>query len=150
MSCNDIGNGMNSVVRKVITLMDDGQISKDSARKIVSCCAGSVANWCDGSRVETVNYIRNCLCGRCMKKIPKGERMYSLYCTSSEAENASDMIYDLELASDCLCQECFDEVLNGYCNDSSAGERERKYIEEQNEECISTGKYEETNNGHHW
>ena len=75
MSCHDIGRGMNSVVRVVIGLYDNEEISSDAAIRIIRACARGV-NWCDGNSYEAVDYIRRCRCGKCLRMIPKGEKLY--------------------------------------------------------------------------
>lgn len=143
MSCHDIGRGMNSVVRTTITLMDEGKVSKSAARVIVNSCAKGV-NWCDGNQDEATEYIRRCLCGRCMKKVPKGEKLYSVWDVSMDVPNRYDV--DKDLASDGLCEECFDLVLNSHCQDDEAGPRERAQIESHSkeEDYTSTGEYNES------
>lgn len=149
MSCHDIGREMNSVVRTTVSLMDQGKISKDAAKTIISSCAQSV-NWCDGNSYEATDYIRRCMCGYCMKLIPAGEKLYSVYDVSYDVPDQ----YDIEdhLATDSLCENCFDLVLNAHCKDPETGIRERKYIEEHQkpENYISTGKYANHNNGCRW
>jgi len=51
-----------------------------------------------------------------------------------------------------LCKECFDLVINEFCNDEKAGERERNYIEEhqKEEDYLSTGEYPDHNNKCRW
>ena len=149
MSCHDIGRGMNSVVRTTITLMEQEKISKSAAKTIIACCAESV-NWCDGNPYEATAYISKCLCGNCMNRIPAGKKLYSVYDLSGEVSNRYKIAY--LLANDRLCDECFDTVVNNYCNDHEAGARERKYIEEhcKPEEYTSTGEYEDSNNGCRW
>ena len=149
MSCHDIGRGMNSVVRTVVSLMDEKKISKDAAKTIIRCCANSV-NWCDGNSSEATDYVRRCMCGRCMKRVPAGEKLYSVYQVSDAVKNRYHL--DDHLGSDGLCEECFDIVLAEHCKDAAAGERERKDIEEQydSEDYISTGEYENHNNGYGW
>ena len=149
MSCHDIGRGMNSVVRTVVSLMDEKKISKDAAKTIIRCCANSV-NWCDGNSSEATDYVRRCMCGRCMKRVPAGEKLYSVYQVSDAVKNRYHL--DDHLGSDGLCEKCFDIVLAEHCKDAAAGERERKYIEEQydSEDYISTGEYENHNSGYGW
>ena len=140
---------MNSVVRTVVSLMDEKKISKDAAKTIIRCCANSV-NWCDGNSSEATDYVRRCMCGRCMKRVPAGEKLYSVYQVSDAVKNRYHL--DDHLGSDGLCEECFDIVLAEHCKDAATGERERKYIEEQydSEDYISTGEYENHNNGYGW
>ena len=85
-----------------------------------------------------------------MKRVPAGEKLYSVYQVSDAVKNRYHL--DDHLGSDGLCEECFDIVLAEHCKDAAAGERERKYIEEQydSEDYISTGEYENHNNGYGW
>ena len=149
MSCHDIGRGMNSVVRTTVMLMENGKVSKEAARTIIGCCRNSVY-WCDGNEYEAIEYIRNCMCGRCMSLIQKGKKLYSVYDVSSDVPNSDDLMDNI--ASDRLCEECFDIVINEHCKDDTAGERERRYIEATYapKDYISTGEYEAFNNGCRW
>ncbi len=126
MSCHDIGRGMNSVVRTTISLLDEGRISMDAARAIIVSCKRGV-HWCDGNEGEAISYIRGCVCGRCMKKLVKGERLYSIYSVSNDVPDRFD--WEKDFVTDKLCRECFDITLNEKCGDSNAGQRERAYIE---------------------
>ena len=149
MSCHDIGRGMNSVVRTTISLLDEGRISMDAARSIILSCKHGV-HWCDGNEGEAVSYIRGCICGRCMKKLAKGEKLYNIYSVSNDVPDRFDWAKDF--VTDKLCRECFDIILNEKCGDSNAGQRERAYIEENEDEedYTSTGEYENHNNGFRW
>ena len=149
MSCHDIGRGLNSVVRKTIKLMDQGEISKNAAKEIINTCRKGVY-WCDGNEHEAVDYIRDCVCGRCMKKLPKGEKMYSIYSVSWDILSRHEL--DKGLAGDKLCKSCFDIVLENHCKDAERGPKEREYIDENwpEEDCASTGEYKEYNNGYPW
>lgn len=149
MSCHDIGRGMNSVVKTTISLMDQEKISKDAAKTIINSCARGV-NWCDGNTYEATDYIRKCICGNCMRLVPAGEKLYSVWTVSNDVHNMYNL--DDNLASDGLCEDCFDLVLNEHCGDSEAGARERKYIEENYspKDYTSTGEYTDNNNGCRW
>ncbi len=149
MSCHDIGRGMNSVVRTTVTLMDEGKISKEAAKTIISCCAKSV-NWCDGNEGEAIDYISKCMCGRCMKIVPEGGKLYSVYDVSRDFPDYYHL--DDYLATNGLCEECFDIYLEERSGDKTAGEKQRKYIEEhcRPEDYTSTGEYEDNNNGYPW
>ena len=120
MSCHDIGRGMNAVVEKVVELMDENKINVEAAREIISKCRTSV-HWCDGNEDEAIESIRKCRCGWCLKKIEKGKPLYSLW-------NVRD--YDMficggvlqskdgmTLASDGICEECFDYVVAKKCKE---------------------------------
>ena len=142
---------MNSVVKVTIELYDAGKIDRESAIKVIHACAKGV-NWCDGNEYEATDYIRRCRCGRCLKMVPEGEKLYSVWAVSNDVPRAYRIDDDFELASDGLCEECFDIVLNQRCDDQSAGERERKYIESKNDpkRYLSTGQHEDSNNGYRW
>ncbi len=149
MSCHDIGRGMNSVVRTTITLLDKDEISIEAAKEILWSCAKGV-NWCDGNRYEAVDYIQGCRCGRCLKKLPKGEKLYSVDSVSIPFTNGNKL-WNYTITGR-LCPNCFDDVLNGYCKDENTGERERHYIEDNCDEeyYLSAGEYGSTNNGCQW
>lgn len=149
MSCHDIGRGMNSVVRATMKLLDEGKISSEAAKIVIKHCKKGV-HWCDGNEGEATAYIRRYICGRCMKKVPKGEKLYSVY----DVEYRISDKYEIanEFATDCFCTECFDIVLNEWCKDPEAGAKQRAYIEEKNdpERYTSTGEYRDDNNGFRW
>ena len=149
MSCHAIGRGMNSIVKTTITLMDQGKIGKEAAKAIIISCANGVY-WCDGNTYEATDYIRRCLCGRCMSLVPAGDKLYSIYDVSREVFDR----YRLgdNLATDGLCVDCFDAVLSEYCKDENAGKRERQFIEEHEDpkRYTSTGEYKSNNNGYSW
>ena len=131
MSCHNIGRGMDSVARVVISLYDEGKFDKDTARRLLVACREGV-NWCDGNTDEAIASIRSCRCGRCLAKIVKGEKLFSVWDVSDEVKKAYDILDTVTppLAADRLCEVCFDEVIDGYCGISGAGEREKKYIME--------------------
>ena len=149
MSCHDIGRGLNSVVRATITLRDEGKISSEAAKIIINHCKRGV-HWCDGNESEATAYIRHCICGRCMKKVPKGEKLYSVEDVSYDVPDQYRLAYNN--ATDCLCPECFDIGLNEWCKDMNAGARERAYIEKKLDPkyYTSTGEYSDDNNGYDW
>ena len=149
MSCHEIGRGMNSVVRTVMTLKDDGKITVDVAKIIIKSCLYGV-NWCDGNSYEARDYIARCTCGRCLKLVPKGEGLYSVTDTSLPEDEMWSLLDDF--VNSRLCEKCFDEIIGAYYKDEKAGEREREYIKSYcNEEYYkSTGEYSDTNNGYRW
>lgn len=49
MSCHSIGRGMNSVVKVVISLVDERKIEIEPAKEIIEACKKGV-NWCDGNQ----------------------------------------------------------------------------------------------------
>lgn len=127
MSCHDIGRGMNSVVDKVIEMYDSEELTLEAAKKIIAQARKGVY-WCDGNEWEAVASIRRCRCGRCLKKMTSGTPLYSVWDISGR-KDILDEKPDEILASDGLCQKCFDIVVNRAFDDDEAGARERKYIE---------------------
>lgn len=147
MSCHDIGRGMNSVVQVVLEMMDDGEIDKLSAKKIIHACAKDV-HWCDGNEDEATASMVRCRCGNCMETIPKGEKIFSWrYTTNKTYEKMLDW-QEQEghlLASEGLCEKCFDQIINEACQDENAASREKEYIIDRfdydKETYLSTGEY---------
>lgn len=131
MSCHSIGHGMNSVVKKVLELYDSGEVGMDQTRTLIAACRKGV-NYCDGNEYEATECMDSCRCGRCLKTFVKGERFFSLYDVSDEISRRQmrEIVNNNNspLATDSLCEECFDDVINTFCNDETAGEREREYI----------------------
>ena len=151
MSCHDIGRGMNEVVKTTIELYDAKAIDINAAKKIIASCAVAV-NWCDGSESEATAYIRRCRCGKCLKMIPKNEKLYSVWDVSNTVPDRYNIEEKAGMAADGLCAECFDEVISKHCDDPDAGKREMEYIESHFEEGMykSEGKYPDHNNGYNW
>ena len=129
MSCHSIGRGMNSVVNKVLEMYDAEELTGDATKKIIAKARKGV-RWCDGNQWEAVASMRRSRCGRCLKEMPSGTPLYSVWKISVQ-RNILDQFPDEILASDGLCLECFDIVVNRALDDDEAGARERKYIEEQ-------------------
>ena len=143
MSCHHIGLGMNSVVRKIITLMDAEEISKETAKKLIKACANGV-HWCDGNEYEAVAYISRCLCGNCLEKLPEGEKLYEL--PDPFDDSLWDKI-DKEIVHSRLCEKCFDEFIGkfyGHYDSEEAGKKKTEAVR------CSTGDYSKTNNGFRW
>lgn len=142
MSCHDIGRGMNSVVKVVIGLYDEGKFDRDTARVLFAACRKGV-HWCDGNESEAIASLRGCRCGKCLSVIKKGDKMFSVWNVSYEVDKSYQILDSVipPLASDRLCESCFDEVIDNHCSFSGAGEREKKYIMEQydEEDYISEG-----------
>ncbi|MEE3487603.1 MAG: hypothetical protein VZT48_05820 [Bulleidia sp.] len=151
MSCHDIGLGMNEVSKEILEQYDKGRVTKSAARRLLYI-TGCAVNWCDGNEGEAHAYFENCRCGNCLKFIEKGEKLYSLWYISREAGDSWDIEKKYKLASGRLCTKCFDRILNNYCKDPSAGERERKHIEEKASprEYLSEGEYPSGNDIYEW
>ncbi len=84
--------------------------------------------------------------------IPEGEKLYSVWEVSNNVPDYYHIEERAGLATDKLCANCFEEVINQHCNDPKAGKREMEYIESNVEEdqYRSEGKYPSTNNGCRW
>lgn len=151
MSCHNIGKGLNSVTRVVIEEYDSGNINLEGAKRILNECARAV-NWCDGNVYEATDYIRRCRCGNCLKMVEKGEKLYSVWDVSKDVSNPDEITEHYTLASDGLCEECFDKILNEYCDNPDAAARERERIESYNDAkyYTSDGEHPYANNMMRW
>lgn len=150
MSCHDIGRGMNEVVRMTVSEFDRGEISAGAARRIIATC-GVAVHWCDGNEGEALAYIRRCRCGKCLKLIPKGEKLLSLW---ELPYNYHDVVTKARLAADGICEKCFDEIMPGFCMgdddaESLKAEIKNRY-EDYPENYLSDGEHPDDNNGFRW
>lgn len=152
MSCHDIGRGLNEVVRMTITQYDKGEVSHEAAVKIIATCKVAV-NWCDGNGYEAIDYISRCRCGKCLKMIPKGEKLFSLW-DLPYAYRESDIMEKARMATDSLCEECFDKIMPEYCSDNDNTETLKEKIIKNNEDhperYLSEGEHKNHNNGCEW
>lgn len=132
MSCHNIGAGMNAVVEEVIKMYDAKEISKRATLKIIAKLRKGV-HWCDGNEYEAVESMRDCRCGRCLKEVKQEERLYSVWDVSHEVQDRYHILDNRweTLAADCLCEECFDIVLDRHIGYEGAGKKERQYIIEK-------------------
>lgn len=148
MSCHDIGRGMNSVVKVIIDNYQEKKFDAETARELIAACRKGVY-WCDGNQDEAIKSIRRCICGKCMQTIRKGEYLFSIWNVSYDVPDRYGIIDggEVELASDGLCEKCFDEVINAHCENPEAGARERKYIIEHlgRGDYLSTGEIDYSN-----
>lgn len=152
MSCHDIGRGMNYVVRRTITLYDRNEIALEPAKKIIASCKNAV-NWCDGNGYEAIDFILNCRCGKCLKLVPKGEKLYSIFDLPYKFEDTHpNLDEELELASYGLCEECFDRYMPNFCDEEWNVESLKKSIEndKHSNNFLSEGEHQMSNNGCSW
>ena len=154
MSCHDIGRGMNDIVRLVISLYDREQIGKEPAMRIIAAC-GDAVNWCDGNTSEAWDFVRRCRCGKCLKMIPEGQELFSLWDLPRDFIHEHPRIMEEnKLAFDCLCGECFDEVIAGYNDEENIAESLKSGIREDykgdKDGYQSEGSYPNNNNGCRW
>ena len=152
MSCHDIGRGLNEVVRMVISEYDKGELNRDCAVKLIATC-GEAVNWCDGNRGEALAFVSKCRCGNCLKLIPKGEKLFSLWDLPYEYIN-KDIPEKARLASDSLCEICFNEIMPEYCtgNDTADSLKSQiiNYHKDNTEAYLSEGAHPDHNNGFMW
>ena len=141
MSCHDIGRGMNSVAKVVIGLYDENKFDRNTARILLAACRNGV-HWCDGNEDEAIASLRGCRCGKCLSVIKQGDKMFSVWDVSDDVPRRYQVLDSVipALASDRLCESCFDEVMDDHCGIAGAGEREKKYIIEQYAEESYTSK----------
>lgn len=103
MSCHNIGQGLNEVVRKILVEYDAGLIPYESVFRILQQCAKSV-HWCDGNEYEATACMYD-RCGRCLRK---GLPMFELGIFYNDRE-ALDLLKK-ETVDYRLCQECIDKL----------------------------------------
>lgn len=84
MSCHDIGRGMNSVVKVVDALFEEGKINIEAAKIIIEACKDGV-HWCDGNEHEEYSV-----------------KMGDVYNRIVGLQNS--------LVTDLLCPKCFEEL----------------------------------------
>lgn len=152
MSCHDIGRGMNRVVKTTISLFDKKKISRESAVKIIACCRNAIY-WCDGNEGEATDYIRRCRCGKCLRLVPEGEKLYSVLDLPDAFYREKIIDMDrLRIASDGLCEQCFDESIQPFCDDTYTVDALKKHIEEwyDEEDYLSDGEHPNSNNHIRW
>ena len=142
MSCHD-------VVKKTMELYDAGRIGREEAKELIHECALDV-NWCDGNRSEAIDYIRGCICSNCLKKVPECGKLYHVWDIAFQLRDGFKLFSAMHLASDGLCIDCFDTIVDEFSHEQGVGEKMRAFIEEQGDCCTSTGKYEDSNNGFWW
>lgn len=101
MSCHSIGRGMNSVVKVVISLVDERKIEIEPAKEIIEACKKGV-NWCDGNEYEAIACIDGQRCGNCLVTIKDRENVVN----ADEVRESLDERYGL-IVTDVLCDQCF-------------------------------------------
>ena len=153
MSCHDIGRGMNEVVRHVISLYDSDRIGLKETKTIIATCAAAV-HWCDGNGPEAFDYIEGCRCGKCLRMVPEGEKLYGLgqlyrVLNYDQFMTKHQTIYGLR-----VCSECFDSIMEAEEKISDSGAELRRKTEDSMSHnpgrLLSTGSHAATNNGCTW
>ena len=65
MSCHYIGLGMNSVAEDVLAMYDEGELTREQARRLLRDLRKAV-HWCDGNEAEATICMEGERCGRCL------------------------------------------------------------------------------------
>ena len=151
MSCHDIGRGMNDITRKVISLYDNNRIGKDVAKELILECANAV-NWCDGNANEAIDYIRHNRCGECLRKIPMGKPLYSLWRINynyslNDIFGSRDLQEEAGTASDIICEDCIRNVLSKL---DLEGRNLEDIVKQAKIDEVSSGEPPKYNNGCSW
>ena len=114
MSCHDIGHGLNSVVKVVLSEYENGNISYDSAHKIIKQCRDAV-HYCDGNSYEALECFEEqgrCMC--CLNKTDNLLRVFELpekyKVFSKKLEKAC---YGDKLLGGYICEDCIKEFEGG-------------------------------------
>ncbi|WP_304425972.1 hypothetical protein [uncultured Adlercreutzia sp.] len=113
MSCHNIGEGLNTVVKVIIDLYDKKEIGYPAAKQLIYTCRKAV-NWCDGNEYEAVACIYETRCGNCLKPV---EEVGELECywfddraKGPDGWNLQRKIGQL-VAHGYLCKQCMDEII---------------------------------------
>lgn len=84
MSCHDIGRGMNSVVKVILEMYDNGDLDLPKSKKLIRACERGV-HWCDGNEYEAIACMRETRCNKCLRPFEEGEEVADLF---------NDAVYD--------------------------------------------------------
>ena len=136
MSCHDIGRGMDSVTKVVIAMFDNEELTRDAALKLFTALKNGV-HWCDGNENEAVASIIHCRCGKCLKEMKSGEKLFNIYdCSPLVGGNPWDILdnYNGDYGGWYFCKNCFDEIIKEVTDGKISGEAARNFIEESNED----------------
>ncbi|MCD7844616.1 MAG: hypothetical protein LUG57_01930 [Oscillospiraceae bacterium] len=118
MSCHDIGHGMNNVVKKVLELMDAGEISADAAKTLAYTAIGSV-HFCDGNEYEASEcFAEQGRCSCCLEIKPTVFAFEDCPDLYRDKINAMETVRwrrprdwdDYEILGDTICPECLERV----------------------------------------
>lgn len=107
MSCHNIGRGINSITTQIIEEYDAGNLGIEISKKLIRVSINGV-NYCDGNEAEAVTDMRDCRCGKCLKKMKKGERIFSAYTTLDWDLITEDIQEQIAFPSFCL--DCLKET----------------------------------------
>ena len=104
MSCHAIGEAMGFVAGEILREFDHGVIYTSAAIRLLAATKRGV-NFCDGNEGEWEADFVRCRCGKCLKAIPKGEKMYRPY------NRPDDMLFSS------VCQNCYSKLPDNYKSD---------------------------------
>jgi hypothetical protein len=122
MSCHDIGRGMASVAKVVISLYESKQIDKQAVIRLIHACRKGV-HWCDGNEGEAMEPVVEAgYCGLCFEK---KKNLSSAFDNDLGYPKMYDVFeaYDDTAANDVLCPECKERILAEYRAKKSRKER---------------------------
>ena len=129
MSCHDIGHGLNTVTALVMLLRDQGELSDTTAAKLLKKAKAAV-HWCDGNEYEAVESIYGCYCGRCLRKMEPGQKLYDCLDIWDARWREKYPFSGPEIpGGDAVCSDCLDALLLEVSGDPESGPRERKRME---------------------
>jgi hypothetical protein len=139
MSNHDAGYLLSLASTKIMEQYEKEKLDKDTAIEILQFNR-KLVYYVDGNESEALDYLRRTHCGRCLRRMQPGEKLYLfsfwymlkdlVELLESNATNTGKKYSD-ELASDRLCTECFDKIINDGTGILDAGQRERAHQEEK-------------------
>ncbi len=117
MSCHNIGHGMNSVVKVILKMYDNGELDLPKAKKLIRACRVGV-NWCDGNEGEAIECMRETRCNKCLRPFENDEKVVDMLYTDiwneawGEHDHRKQVFEDkYDLVGFNLCRSCSDETL---------------------------------------
>lgn len=150
MSNHDVGRGLNEITRLVISMYDNNEITRDAAKKIIATC-GEAVYWADGNTDEATDYARKCRCGNCLRLVPEGEPLYSMWLTGyfNPLRKKLDT-RKIGLAMDGVCENCLSEIVKKYSNGEYTVEDIKAAVSAEPPQNVSEGTPHSHNNGCGW
>ena len=120
MSCHDIGRGLNSVTKAVVQLLDEKEISKEAAQRLLHACRKGV-HWCDGNEGEAMEALVEArYCGLCLEKADEVKDIYDNDLKYPDCYNVFDD-YDKSAAHFFLCAACRQKTIDAYLKGKKDG-----------------------------
>lgn len=141
MSNHMIGEDMAPVLRHIMELRGEGQITDRAAQALIQDLRDVVGNE-DGNYPEAHFEVDRLYCGHCGKRVPDKEPMFSadycLYNRKLRIDHDDEIFSKYRRYSDQLCADCFDEFMREYPGlEGEDPEKERKYQVKQKQVTIA-------------